>query len=266
MLAAPTDALACHPGIGDRVWLDSNGNGIQDPGEAGINGVRVTISPGYLSDPGDPGSPVITSRITGTGPGTFGDGYYLFMGVDCLRDYTIAVDPTTLPAGYVATSIRVGSNRATDSDDPIGTIVNVPASVDDLTIDFGFLTPTSQSGTGTPGYWKTHPEAWPVGSVVIGNVIYTKAQALVLLGMSVDLDKKLTMFMHLVSTKLNLLNGTNGSCITEDVAAADQWFITYGAVLNPAIKANSGAWRAGSATAKRLDDYNNGLLCAPHRD
>ena len=59
---------------------------------------------------------------------------------------------------------------------------------------------------------------------------------------------------------------TVGSCITEDVAAADQWFMTYGPVGYPAIRANSGAWRQGSATAAQLDAYNNGLLCAPSRD
>ncbi len=31
--------------IGDRVWLDANGNGVQDAGEAGIAGVRICASP-----------------------------------------------------------------------------------------------------------------------------------------------------------------------------------------------------------------------------
>ena len=32
--------------------------------------------------------------------------------------------------------------------------------------DFGFFTKAvaSNPGTGTPGYWKNHPEAWPVSS------------------------------------------------------------------------------------------------------
>src|SRR5205823_2310309 len=29
--------------VGDRVWLDSNGDGVQDVGEAGINGVTVQL-------------------------------------------------------------------------------------------------------------------------------------------------------------------------------------------------------------------------------
>lgn len=38
------DAGALYPArIGDRVWLDANGNGLQDSGENGIAGVRVTL-------------------------------------------------------------------------------------------------------------------------------------------------------------------------------------------------------------------------------
>jgi protocatechuate 3,4-dioxygenase beta subunit len=37
--------------IGDRVWLDANGNGVQDAGEVGIAGVRICASPmGHASD------------------------------------------------------------------------------------------------------------------------------------------------------------------------------------------------------------------------
>jgi hypothetical protein len=41
--------------------------------------------------------------------------------------------------------------------------------------------------------------------------------------------------------------------------------ITYGPVPR-LVKANSAAWRMGEPIASRLDAYNNGLLCAPHRD
>ena len=39
------DLAECgNSGIGDFVWNDLNGNGIQDAGEPGINGVKVTIT------------------------------------------------------------------------------------------------------------------------------------------------------------------------------------------------------------------------------
>ncbi|MFT3894745.1 MAG: hypothetical protein QM730_24205 [Anaerolineales bacterium] len=36
-------------------------------------------------------------------------------------------------------------------------------------------------GTGTPGYWKNHPEAWPVSSITIGEQTFTKDQAIALM-------------------------------------------------------------------------------------
>src|SRR5262245_21480850 len=83
LLGAPADALACRLGIGDRVWYDANGNGIQDAGEPGINGVKVTISPGFYTSP-NPLS-YVDSMITAAGPG--GDGYYLFQPVNCEVHY-----------------------------------------------------------------------------------------------------------------------------------------------------------------------------------
>ena len=35
--------------IGDSVWLDENGNGVQDAGEAGIANVKVTVTKGAES-------------------------------------------------------------------------------------------------------------------------------------------------------------------------------------------------------------------------
>ena len=60
--------------------------------------------------------------------------------------------------------------------------------------DFGFSTSAAPNpGTGTPGYWKNHPEAWPVATITVGGVTYTKAQAIAWLG-KVGKDKTTTMF------------------------------------------------------------------------
>jgi hypothetical protein len=378
-LAVPQEALACRLGIGDRVWYDANRNGIQDNGEPGLNGVRVTISPGYYANLLDPNS-LVTSMVTASGPG--GDGYYLFRPVDCNVDYTIAVDPSTVPSGLSPTLIGVGSDVNVDSNNPAGTIVNLPLTgfdYNDLSIDFGFVAPActgaigdrvwndanangiqdagegnyadavvtlspggsvstdssgnylfsglcagtykvcvvppsgtlvspanqgsndaadsdgvvgsdgvcttvtlptsstvdlkndfgfydepSQVGTGTPGYWKNHPEAWPVDVIVIGGVSYTKAQAISLMEGGAGGDKTHTMFMHLVSAKLNLLSGTEAGCIAGTVGLADAWMTANAVGSN--VKGSSLAWKNGEPLATQLDRYNNGMLCAPHRD
>ena len=39
-----TSASCSYGSIGNTVWLDENGNGIQDAGEAGIANVKVTVT------------------------------------------------------------------------------------------------------------------------------------------------------------------------------------------------------------------------------
>ncbi len=125
--------------------------------------------------------------------------------------------------------------------------------------------PQAQPGTGTPGYWMNHPEAWPVDEITIGGVTYSKAEAIEYMKMPVKGDKTLTMFPALVSAKLNVLIGNDASCIADTISAADAWMAAYGPV-GSGVKGSSQAWKDGEPLYLRLDDYNNGRLCAPHRD
>ena len=89
--------------IGDRVWEDSNANGIQDAGEPGINGVGVEL---YIDG--------VASGITTS---TAGGGLYSF--IDLLPNHSYTVAFTSLPASpkpYNITTTDVGSNDAEDSD------------------------------------------------------------------------------------------------------------------------------------------------------
>ena len=133
-----------------------------------------------------------------------------------------------------------------------------------LTIDFGFFyPPVTQVGAGTPGYWKNHPEAWPA-SITIGGVTYTKAQALAIMDLP-DGDKTVTLFRSLVAATLNVLSGSDQSCIASTIASANDWMATYGPA-GANVKASSLAWKLGEPLYRTLDNYNNGMLCAPSRD
>ena len=118
-------------------------------------------------------------------------------------------------------------------------------------------------GTGTPGYWKNHPKAWPVNSITIGEDTYSKSQAITLLGMP-DGDKSYTMFRGYVAAFLNVQIGNDSSCITNELSAAYNWLNMY--EPGSGVKASSAAWKAGESVYTTLDNYNNGLLCAPHRN
>ncbi len=79
--------------IGDFVWHDVDNDGVQDGGEPGIPGVSVTL----------------TGDVDGDGTADFtlttvtdGSGLYLFEGLP-EGDYTVSVDPSTVPAGFEPT-------------------------------------------------------------------------------------------------------------------------------------------------------------------
>ena len=60
-----------------------------------------------------------------------------------------------------------------------------------------------------------------------------------------------------------MLVGNESSCIADTIAAADAWMIQH--PVGSGVKASDPAWQnEGSALHSRLDQYNNGLLCAPY--
>jgi hypothetical protein len=119
-------------------------------------------------------------------------------------------------------------------------------------------------GTGTPGYWMNHPDAWPLDEITIGGVIYSKTDAIGFMKDPVKGDKTYTMFPALVATKLNLLIGNDPECVEETVTEADNWMAMY--PVGSGVTGNSDAWKDGEPLYWMLDEYNNGLLCAPSRD
>lgn len=84
--------------VGDLVWIDSNVDGIQDEGEAGLEGVTVEL----LSAPDQ----LVASTTTDA------DGAYLFEKVPA-GDYFIRVTP---PAGFVFSPQSAGADTTVDSD------------------------------------------------------------------------------------------------------------------------------------------------------
>jgi hypothetical protein len=246
---------ACSRGaiVGDIVWHDVNANGIQDGEEPGIMGAVVTIV--AISHQEE-------ERIEATDE----YGYYQFLV--CGGTYNVIVQRPngmqTSPPG-MGTDPRVDSNGVDDSLGNSVAEVTVPLGGFNSTIDFGFTeTPVAQPGTGSHGYWKTHPEAWPVETITVGGVGYTKAETIAILWSSGS-DRTPTMFSSLVPAMLNVLIGNDGSCVSSTIEAANDWMKSYGPVgkkVHPA----SPAWKIGERLHRQLDNYNNGMLCAPARE
>lgn len=252
--------VVCTGTIGDYVWLDSDRDGIQDSTESGLNGVLVSIQDSN-------GNVITTTTMTG-GPDNKA-GYYQFPNL-CLGQYIVSADANPLGMQLVPTIIGNAPGVVDDSNEPASTLVTLATNdASDQTIDFGYVTPKLDVGTGTPGYWKNHPEAWPVESITIGGITYPKTTAIAFMslpeGNNKKADKTITMFKALVSAKLNVALGTEASCINQTIDNADDWMANYGPVGSQVL-ASSQTWVMGSPLHSQLDAYNNGLLCAPHRD
>ncbi len=114
--------------IGDYVWEDKNGNGVQDGGEPGIPNVTVT-----LTGTDGAGNPVTLTTTTD------GTGKYLFPD---LVPGTYKLTFGTPGANYMATAQDLGGNDATDSDINPGTLMTINTDLvsgeSDLTWDAGF--------------------------------------------------------------------------------------------------------------------------------
>ncbi|MGA2500223.1 MAG: SdrD B-like domain-containing protein, partial [Tepidisphaeraceae bacterium] len=117
--------------IGDFVWSDTNANGVQDSGEAGINGVTLTLT-------GTNGAGVaVTDHAT-----TSGNGGYLF--TEAPGTYTVTVDASNFTgtgalAGFNASPTGKGTTATDSNANPSGTTPGTLAGgTSDLTIDFGY--------------------------------------------------------------------------------------------------------------------------------
>jgi hypothetical protein len=122
-----------------------------------------------------------------------------------------------------------------------------------------------QPGTGTPGYWMNHPEAWPVDEITIGGVTYTKDEAIFEMNSPVAGDKTYTLFPALVAAKLNVFVGNAAHCVAYYITYADNWMADNGPV-GSGIEASEEWQSGGECSYIVLDNYNNGYLCAPSRD
>lgn len=108
----------------------------------------------------------------------------------------------------------------------------------------------------TPGYWKNHPDAWPVDGITIGAETYTKDEAIDIMMTPVRGDKTITMFKALVAAKLNVLSDCYVCGISGTIDEADEWFVDNGPVGSE-VAASSDAWQIGECLYLTLDYYNN---------
>lgn len=119
--------------VGDFVWEDANGNGIQDDGESGFSGVAVKVIP-----------PEGSSEDTRNAK-TDGSGNWKIEGLTPGVEYTVEF---TLPDGYVETKSTVGADRGKDSNGK-SSKVTLGSGEYNQTYDFGVMKETTTPATST---------------------------------------------------------------------------------------------------------------------
>ncbi|WP_048327125.1 SdrD B-like domain-containing protein, partial [Crocosphaera watsonii] len=111
--------------LGDRVWLDSDADGIQDAGENGIEGVTVNL----LADTDNDGQIDDVVHTTTTDA----DGNYHFEVI--AGDYVVEFEQ---PEGFEVSPANQGTDDTVDSDGLISDVVTLSSGESNPTIDQGF--------------------------------------------------------------------------------------------------------------------------------
>jgi uncharacterized repeat protein (TIGR01451 family) len=183
--------------IGDFVWVDKNGNGLQDSNEPGLNGVRVEL----LNADGTPAYDMTGQAIpfTMTANNSAGyAGYFLFQMVPIGSYY---LQFSGVPSG-LSIAQRVTGNAGTDNSDVNSNsrtdVFDVAANQAITHLDLGLqCTPPSVSAVLTPptcggaaynnngkitltGFGTNDRAAWTIGSTFSdnGKKTYTLADAI----------------------------------------------------------------------------------------
>jgi len=135
---------------------------------------------------------------------------------------------------------------------------------------FAFEIPAGTCGVGgqpppnrcelTQGFWKTHPDAWPVTSLVLGSQTYTQAELLTILNTPVKGDASLILADQLIAAKLNIANGSNPTPIGPTIADADALLSTFSGTLPYHVSPSSATGQQMVADATTLNNYNNLVL------
>lgn len=134
-------------------------------------------------------------------------------------------------------------------------------------------------GTGTPGYWKNHTDAWPVfgDQMIIGDWNHDTvcSGGEVCLELSLDDaaaalsqpargDTTWILGRALIAAWLNVSSGNDSSCVAQTIDDATAWLLVH--PMGSGVGGGTDAWAVAQPLAEELDAYNNGLLCAEHRD
>ena len=118
----------------------------------------------------------------------------------------------------------------------------------------------------TQGYWKNHPDAWPVHSLMLGSQTYNMTELLAILNNPGKGDASTILAVQLIAAKLNIANGSDPTPVSTTITHADSLLSMFSGKLPYNVKTSSAIGQMMVSDANTLDNYNNGKLtqhCSP---
>src|SRR4029079_1950870 len=112
----------------------------------------------------------------------------------------------------------------------------------------------------TQGYWKNHPNAWPVTSLMLGSQTYTQAELLAILNTRVGGDASINLAHQLIAAKLNIAAGSDPAPVSSTITHADSLLSMFSGKLPYHVAPSSNIGQMMVNDANTLDNYNNGRL------
>ena len=130
-----------------------------------------------------------------------------------------------------------------------------------LTVEFPSPSPSPVPVcTRTQGYWKTHPDLWPVDHLILGLEDYSRDELLAVLDAPSVEDASLILANQQIAAKLNLAAGADGSEIESTVSSTDSWLTGFSGRLPYAVPPSSESGQQAVALADVLAQYNEGVI------
>jgi hypothetical protein len=117
------------------------------------------------------------------------------------------------------------------------------------------------SCTYSQGYWRNHPNAWPVTSLTLGTATYQAAELMAILDDPARGNGLVILVHQLIATKLNIANGADPSAVQQAITDADNMIGTL--MVPPIGDGYLPSAQTGDLT-ETLTEYNEGTIGPGH--
>ena len=117
------------------------------------------------------------------------------------------------------------------------------------------------SCTYSQGYWRNHPNAWPVTGLTLGTVTYQAAELMAILDNPAQGNGLVILTHQLIAAKLNIANGADPSAVQQAITDADNMI---GALVVPPIGNGYLSPAQTGDLNETLTEYNEGTIGPGH--